>query len=340
MLSSSVVDEPSDVSRQAPIIHVQDLVKRYHNSRDNAVDGISIDVRAGEFFAFLGPNGAGKTTTISILTTTLAKTGGTVTIAGYDLDKQAKEVRRSIGIIFQNPSLDANLTAEENIRFHVSLYGIYGYRPSFRLMPRAYQEQVTELAGVLGIARDMFKPVKTFSGGMKRKLEIIRSLMHSPKVLFLDEPTQGLDAVSRKSLWEYLREVQRRNGTTVFLTTHYIEEAETADRVCIVNHGKVLFTGTPDSIKRVMTKDRFLIVDADDRDSLSASLAKFDPEVAEDGSLKVRFDDATPQSILSQINVSLSRVQIHAPSLEEAYIEMVGDGSGGNSDVNPEEERD
>lgn len=332
MLSSPVIQTVPNTPGTEPVIQVQSLVKRYRKSDVNAVDGISMDVRPGEFFAFLGPNGAGKTTTISILTTTLAKTSGTVKIAGYDLDKQTKEVRRSIGIIFQNPSLDANLTAEENIRFHVSLYGIYGYRPSFRLMPRAYQEQVTKLAGVLGIAHEIFKPVKTFSGGMKRKLEIIRSLMHNPKVLFLDEPTQGLDAVSRRSLWEYLREVQKQNGTAIFLTTHYIEEAEAADRVCIVNHGKVLFTGTPDSMKRVMTKDRFLVVDADDRDSLRATLAKFDPEVAQDGSLRVRFSEATPQSILSLIATPLSRMQIYAPSLEEAYIDIVGGGGDERSE--------
>jgi ABC-2 type transport system ATP-binding protein len=317
------------------MIDVQNLVKRYRGSKVNAVDGVSFDVRPGEFFAFLGPNGAGKTTTISILTTTLAKTSGIVRIAGHSLDSDAKEVRRNIGIIFQNPSLDANLTAEENIRFHVSLYGIYAYRPIFRLMPRAYQEKVTELAGILGISRDIFKPVKTFSGGMKRKLEIIRSLMHDPKVLFLDEPTQGLDAVSRRSLWEYLREVQKSRKTTIFLTTHYIEEAEAADRVCIVNHGKILFSGTPDSMKRLMTKDRFLLVDADDRASLRSSLAKFHPEVAEDGSLKIRFEDLTPQSILSQIDVPLSRMQVSAPSLEEAYIGIVSvDRRDGDDEAN------
>ena len=147
--------------------------------------------RPGELFAFLGPNGAGKTTTISILTTTLAKTSGTVTIAGHDLDREATAVRRNIGIIFQNPSVDLHLSGEENIRLHVALYGIYGYRPFYRTMPAEYRQRIEQLADVVGLGDELHKPLKTFSGGMKRKLEIIRSLMHRPRVLFLDEPTSG-----------------------------------------------------------------------------------------------------------------------------------------------------
>jgi ABC-2 type transport system ATP-binding protein len=289
------------------------------------VDGLSFDVHSGEFFALLGPNGAGKTTTISILTTTLAKTSGTVTIAGHDLDRQAKEVRQSIGIIFQNPSLDMNLTAEENIRFHVSLYGIYGYRPSYRLMPRSYRERVMELAQVLGITVEIFKPVKTFSGGMKRKLEIIRSLMHDPKILFLDEPTRGLDTVSRASLWDYLQKVHMERKMTIFLATHYIVEAESADRVCIVNHGKILFSGSPEAMKSPMV-GKYLLLDAEDRDSLRSELTSLGPELTEDGRLKVRFSESTPQNILSQIKTPLSFMRLHEPTLEEAYIDMVSNG--------------
>src|SRR5207302_2793462 len=183
------------------------------------------------FFAILGPNGAGKTTTISVLTTTLQPTSGTVKVAGHDITREASEVRRNVGIIFQNPSLDSNLTAEENVRFHAVLYGLYPFRPAFSMMPRTYQEQVRELARVLGIEAEIFKPIRTFSGGMKRKLEIIRSLIHRPLVLFLDEPTTGLDAASRRNLWAYLRQARAESGTTIFLTTHYLEEAEQADRI-------------------------------------------------------------------------------------------------------------
>jgi ABC-2 type transport system ATP-binding protein len=174
------------------------------------------------------------------------------------------EVRRRAGIIFQNPSLDLNLTAEENVRFHAVLYGLYPFRPAFSLMPKSYRSQVQELAQVLGIAGDLFKPLRTFSGGMRRKLEILRSLIHHPTVLFLDEPTSGLDPLSRRDLWEYLRQMRLEEGTTVFLTTHYLEEAEGADAVTIINKGRIVASGTPDDVKASLV-DEYLEVDADDR---------------------------------------------------------------------------
>lgn len=231
-------------------ISVKNLVKKYHGSDKNAVDNITFEVLKGEFFALLGPNGAGKTTTISILTTILSKTSGSVIVADFDIEKDSSKIRQKIGIIFQNPSLDLNLTAEENIRFHTILYGLFPFRPTYSLMPKAYQERVLSLTKILGISsEELFKPVKTFSGGMKRKLEIIRSLMHKPKVLFLDEPTTGLDPMSRKSLWEYLKETRKKEKMTVFLTTHYLEEAEDADRVCIINHGQIAAIGKPNDLK-------------------------------------------------------------------------------------------
>jgi ABC-2 type transport system ATP-binding protein len=237
------------------VIEVENLVKQYKGAKEPSVKDISFSVARGEFFAFLGPNGAGKTTTISILTTTLAKTSGKVRIAGFDVEKDARLVREKVGIIFQQPSLDPDLTAEENIRFHACLYGMCGYRPTFRLMPVAYREKVAELAEVVGISDALFRPVKKLSGGMQRKLEIIRSLIHTPDVLFLDEPTQGLDAVSRRSLWEYLDQTRRRHGTTVFLTTHYIDEAEKVDQVCIVNHGEIAVCAPPEEMKRAVNFD-------------------------------------------------------------------------------------
>jgi ABC-2 type transport system ATP-binding protein len=237
------------------VIQVNNLVKRYDKAQTNAVDGVSFAVEEGEFFAFLGPNGAGKTTTISILTTTLTPTSGEVKIAGYDVTKQAKEVRENIGIIFQQPSLDPQLSAEENIRFHACLYGVYGYRPTFKMMTKAYRERVMELAEIVGIADALFKPIKKLSGGMQRKLEIVRSLIHTPKILFLDEPTTGLDAMSRRGLWEYINQSRRENGTTIFLTTHYIDEAENVDKVCIINHGKIAACCSPGDLKRTLEYD-------------------------------------------------------------------------------------
>jgi ABC-2 type transport system ATP-binding protein len=232
------------------MIKVDELVKQYDKAKEPAVKGVSFAVEEGEFFAFLGPNGAGKTTTISILTTTLSKTSGSVLIAGHDVEKEAKQVREKVGIIFQQPSLDLNLTAEENIRFHACLYGMYSYRPAFRMMPASYRKRVSELAEIVGIQDSLFKPIRKLSGGMQRKLEIIRSLIHTPRILFLDEPTQGLDAVSRRSLWDYINTARHEHGTTIFLTTHYIDEAENVDKVCIINNGEIGIVGTPEEIKR------------------------------------------------------------------------------------------
>ena len=305
-----------------PIIHVEKLTKRYRKTEKPAVDNISFDVQPGEFFAFLGPNGAGKTTTISILTTTLAKTSGNVTIASYDINSQAKDVRQNIGIIFQNPSLDLNLSAEENIRLHVNLYGVYSYKPLFRFMPQEYQSKVLELAEYMGIREDLFKPLKTFSGGMKRKLEVIRGLIHNPKVLFLDEPSQGLDAVSRRDLWIYLRKVAKNQNTTIFLTTHYIEEAENADRVCIVNHGQIIFLGTPSEMKNRLL-GKYLVLDAENRSMLRSQIANFKSEITVDGKVKIYFDEQTPQKILAQIKMPLTCMELHTPTLEEAYMDLI-----------------
>lgn len=233
------------------IVEVKDLVKVYKGSKTPAVDGVSFTVLPGQFFSLLGPNGAGKTTTISILTTLKIKTSGVAKVAGYDTQTQSDKVRNEIGIIFQNPSLDQNLTAEENIRFHAILYGLYSYRPTFSMMPETYKKQIKDLADILRLStEELSQPVKNLSGGMKRKLEIIRSLLHHPKILFLDEPTSGLDPLSRRSLWEYLDQVRKKEKTTIFLTTHYLEEAEGSDAVCIINHGKVVAYGTPREIKR------------------------------------------------------------------------------------------
>jgi len=231
------------------VIDVQNLSKRYKNAEKAAVDDISFSVAKGEFFAFLGANGAGKTTTISILTTTLCKTQGRASIAGFDIERDAQNVRANIGIIFQKPSLDLDLSAEENLRLHACMYGLYPHRPFFKWMPKDYRKRVFELAAILGIEDKLWKPLKTFSGGMQRKIEIIRTLLHNPQVLFLDEPTQGLDPVSRKTLWEYLNQTRKEYGTTIFLTTHYLDEAEGADKVCMIDKGKIIFDGSPAEMK-------------------------------------------------------------------------------------------
>lgn len=169
------------------VIQVNNLVKQYKNAAKASVDNISFNVEEGQFFAFLGPNGAGKSTTISILTTILSKTSGSISVTGHDLEQEANKIRSNIGVIFQNPSLDLELTAEENIRMHVSIYGTYKFQPFYKMMPKAYKQRIEELAEIVGLKENLFKKLKTFSGGMKRKLEIIRGLMHNPKILFLDD---------------------------------------------------------------------------------------------------------------------------------------------------------
>jgi ABC-2 type transport system ATP-binding protein len=305
------------------IIEVENLVKRYKKADANAVDGISFSVRPGEMFTLLGPNGAGKTTTISILTTTLSPTSGSVCIAGYDAIREASVVRQRVGIIFQNPSLDMNLTAEENVRFHAVLYGLYPFRPAFVLMPREYQQQVRELASVLGLQDDIFKQVRKFSGGMRRKLEIIRSLIHRPTVLFLDEPTLGLDPLSRRSLWEYLRKVRRDSGTTLFLTTHYLHEAEEADSICIINKGKIISYGTPDQVKADLVEE-YLVLDAEDREQLRAELLNLGLSFTELPSFKVSLDGRSPQQIIKAIDTPLTVLKTYMPTLEDAYLAILG----------------
>jgi ABC-2 type transport system ATP-binding protein len=305
-----------------PIIEVENLTKRYRGAKDSAVNAISFSVRAGEFFTLLGPNGAGKTTTISILTTTLNPTSGTVRIAGYDIRRAASTVRQNIGIIFQQPSLDFNLTAEENVRFHAVLYGLYPFRPTFSTMPRAYKQQVLELASLLGLEQEMGKTVKKFSGGMRRKLEIIRSLLHKPSVLFLDEPTAGLDPVSRRTLWEYLRQVRRERGTTIFLTTHYLDEAEEADQTCIINHGRIVASGSPEQVKSQLT-ETYLMIDAEDRGQLRAELRRLKIEFTETSSFKINLRGTEVQKIIKAIETPLSSVKTHDPSLEDAYLEII-----------------
>ncbi len=313
------------------IISVKDLIKRYKKADTNAVDGVNFDVNEGEFFAFLGPNGAGKTTTISILTTTLSMTSGEVKIAGFDIEKESAKVRRNVGIIFQNPSLDLNLTAEENIRFHAILYGLYPFRPLYSLMPESYKKRLVELSGVLNLEKDMYKPVKSFSGGMKRKLEIIRSLMHKPKVLFLDEPTIGLDPEARKNLWEYLKKIIGEEKTTVFLTTHYLEEAEVADRICIINKGKIIRNGSPEQIKRGLIRD-YLIVDPFKRENLIEELNRKKIKFDDGQEFRIHIQNKEIQKFIAGLKSELKSIRTHTPSLEDAYLDIINQQSENDSE--------
>jgi ABC-2 type transport system ATP-binding protein len=312
------------MAAKTKIIEVKNLTKRYKKSETKAVDDISFYVEKGAFFSLLGPNGAGKTTTMSILTTTLTKTSGQVNIAGFNLDTDQDKIRQEIGVIFQNPSLDLNLTGEENIRFHANLYNLYPYRPNFALMTAKYQNKVTKLAKILDLEKDIFKPVKSFSGGMKRKLEIVRSLLHQPKILFLDEPTTGLDPISRHNLWQYLKQIRKKYKTTIFLTTHYLEEAEDADYICIINNGKIEAKGTPNEIKNSLI-EKYILADSEERVKLANELGKHKIKFTGTGPFRIDIEKSSQaQKIIQSIKTPLSQLTIHNPTLEQAYIKIIG----------------
>jgi ABC-2 type transport system ATP-binding protein len=227
------------------MIKVEHLSKKFGEVA--AVDDVSFDVAQGEIFAFLGPNGAGKTTTIKMLTTLLKPTSGKIEIDGLDPAKQSSEVRRRFGIVFQDPSLDQELTAFENMDLHGVLYHV----------PRRLRHERTEMLLKLFELWERRKDfVKKFSGGMKRRLEIARGFLHTPKILFLDEPTLGLDPQSRNQLWTHVKNLNQSEGVTVFLTTHYMDEAErVADRIAIIDHGKIIAQGSPDELKQQTVTD-------------------------------------------------------------------------------------
>ncbi|MFC1988011.1 ABC transporter ATP-binding protein [Chloroflexota bacterium] len=229
---------------KANIITVADLLKRFNGF--TAVDSISFTVERGEIFAFLGPNGAGKSTTIKMLTTLLEPTSGHIIVNGNNPANQKDAVRKSFGIVFQDPSLDDDLTALENMRYHAILYKVQKY---------IRDKRIEELLKFVELWERRNSLVKTFSGGMKRRLEIARGLLHHPKILFLDEPTLGLDPQTRNHIWSYIKDINREENMTVFFTTHYMDEAERiAKRIAIIDHGKIIATGSADDlIKRTQT---------------------------------------------------------------------------------------
>ena len=306
-------------------IEVKNLTKRYKKAEQNSVDGISFTVKPGEFVAFLGPNGAGKTTTISILTTTLEKTGGEVYVNGKNLAEDEASIRRDIGIIFQKPTLDEQLSAEENIRVHAGLYGVAPFRPRFELMDSTYQQEVRRLLALVGLEAELHKQVKTFSGGMKRKLEIVRSLIHRPKILFLDEPTTGLDPVSRRGIWQYLDRIRKEQGITVFLTTHYLDEAEGCDKVIIVKDGRILLEGTPASLKQEL-KESALLLQTDEQAKLITELGRKNVHFTHEDNNEIRIEVKDPtqaQEIMRTLQTPLTSFRLFSPTLEEAYVKLI-----------------
>jgi ABC-2 type transport system ATP-binding protein len=299
-----------------PAVLVDGLVKRY--GEVEAVRGIGFEVAPGETFGFLGPNGAGKSTTIKILCTLAAPTSGTARVAGYDVVKNRDTVRRNIGLVFQDTTLDSYLTGEQNLRFHADLYGV----PRQQLAPR--MRQVLEMVGLWDRRQAV---VATYSGGMKRRLEIARGLLHAPRVLFLDEPTVGLDPQTRSSIWEYINDLKQREDITIFLTTHYMDEAENCDRIAIIDHGKIVAIDTPENLKASVGKDRVQIRTADDQTAIAELKERFELEAAiHDG--MVTFNVESGEQFVPRLFEGLSQqikaVSVSRPSLDDVFMSYTG----------------
>ncbi len=299
-----------------PIIKVDRLVKKYGNI--TAVDDISFNVDEGTIFGFLGPNGAGKTTTINILCTLLSPTSGNASIAGHDCMGEPSEVRKAIGIVFQDSTLDKDLTAYENLMFHARLYNV----PKSEM-----KDRIHEALMFVDLNDRKDDLVKKFSGGMKRRLEVARGLIHRPRVLFLDEPTLGLDPQSRANLWEFITELPRRHKVTIFMTTHYMEEAEVCDRIAVIDNGKIIISGTPDELKKTVGGDVVSITTTDNpiaRKEIE-SLLKLD--VAEKGNELYmtcsRGETCIPELIRSLGDKVLS-VKVQRPTLNDVFLKLTG----------------
>jgi ABC-2 type transport system ATP-binding protein len=309
----------------AAVISVSGLVKRYGDVE--AVRGIDFEVARGETFGFLGPNGAGKTTTIKILCTLANATSGTAMVAGHDSATSRDAVRRNIGLVFQDTTLDTYLTAEQNLRFHAELYGV----PKAAVLPR--MRQVMDMVG-LWDRKDSL--VSTYSGGMQRRLEIARGLLHAPHVLFLDEPTVGLDPQTRSSIWAYINDLKKREDITIFLTTHYMDEAEHCDRIAIIDHGKIVAIDTPEALKASVGEDRVQIQTADDPAAIKALADIFGIEAAmHDGA--VTFSVASGEEfvprLFSELGIPIRSVSVSRPSLDDVFMSYTGstirDAEGG-----------
>jgi ABC-2 type transport system ATP-binding protein len=314
-----------------PAIEVDDLVKSY--GEVDAVRGVSFAVPPGEVFGFLGPNGAGKSTTINVLCTLARPTSGTARVNGFDVVTQRDDVRRHLGLVFQDPTLDVQLTAAQNLRLHAELYGI-----DAGVIP-ARMEQMLEMVD-LADRRD--QRVLTFSGGMKRRLEIARGLMHSPRVLFLDEPTIGLDPQTRSSIWRYIRALQETEGTTIFMTTHYMEEAEFCDRIAIMDRGEIVVLDTPEALKASVSADRVMLGTADDDAALAALKDRFDIEasVAEGAvTFHVENGEEFVPRLFAELGVPITSVAVSRPTLDDVFMRYTGSTirdaeTGGVGDLN------
>jgi ABC-2 type transport system ATP-binding protein len=302
--------------RPIAAIEVKDLRKSFGDFE--AVRGVSFEVAAGEVFGFLGPNGAGKTTTINMLCTLARPSGGSALVAGHDVVRERDDVRRNIGLVFQDPTLDGYLTAAQNLRMHAELYGVDSKLIADRM------KQVLEMVG-LWERRDA--QVLTFSGGMRRRLEIARGFLHSPRVLFLDEPTIGLDPQTRSSIWRYIRALQRAEEITIFMTTHYMDEAEFCDRIAIMDSGEIVVLDTPAALKAQVGADRVTISTPDDAVAVAALAARFgiEAQIAEGAvTFYVPSGAEFVPRLFAELGLPISSVSVSRPTLDDVFMSHTG----------------
>ncbi|MGA2141438.1 MAG: ATP-binding cassette domain-containing protein [Brevinematales bacterium] len=306
-------------------VNVENLSRKFKDVL--AVDNISFNVKAGELFGFLGPNGAGKTTTINMLSTLIRPGSGDARVMGFDIRKQRDQVRKSIGVVFQEPALDSRLTGRENLEFHAMMYSM---KKSDRMA------RIKEVLELVELTNKAGKKVETYSGGMKRRLEIARGLMHRPEILFLDEPTIGLDSQTRRHIWDYIKKLNRETGITMMLTTHYMEEADyLCDRILIIDYGKIVALDTPSNLKNILGGD---VVDLEIKGA-NGSCAPLAQEFEKlewiktvkehECSLSLTMNSGEtriPQlvSIAAGRNIEISSINLHKPSLDDVFIHFTG----------------
>ena len=298
------------------IIEVKNVKKSYQDIV--AVNEITFQVKKGEFFGFLGPNGAGKSTTINMMCTMLKPTSGEICINGFDAVKDETEVRKNIGIIFQENTLDQNLTAFENMMMHCKYY---------KIPKKDRQEKIEEVLNMVALWDKKDKIVNTFSGGMKRRLEIARGMLHSPKVLFLDEPTIGLDPQTKVHIWEYMFKLKERDNTTIFLTTHHMDEVEACDRIAIMDHGKIIALDTPKKLKEDLGGDIIELVSDDSKKLIAEIKNKYNINAMEkDGVIRftVEKGSAFMTMFLKNVESVVKSINIRQPTLNDVFLHLTG----------------
>ncbi|MGB9681342.1 MAG: ATP-binding cassette domain-containing protein [Minisyncoccia bacterium] len=305
------------MSNNSSIIQVEHLCKYFGPLK--AVNDISFEVKKGEIFGFLGPNGAGKTTTINILCTLMKPTSGKVVINNYDLLKQSHLVRKSIGLVFQETILDNHLTAEENLYFHAMLYGV---------PPREFLEKKREVLRLCELWEKRKWKTNNFSGGMKRRLEIARALIHHPKILFLDEPTIGLDPQTRNKIWDYIFAIRKKEDMTIFLTTQYINEAEICDRIAIIDHGKIVALDSPENLKKMIGGD-VIVFKTENNDLAEQEFKKAFPKIplkriGKEFKIEISSGDEFLPNLVKAITPRITSMELRRPTLEDVFLEITG----------------